>query len=61
MANSRWSVSSQREAAVGVEWAQYQYLMARRRKASTRFRSAEFANFHQTGTADVSLASAVDW
>ena len=60
-ANSRRSAWSQRAATVGMEWAQYPYLMAWRIKASTLFRSAEFANPHQTGAAYVSSASAVDW
>ena len=44
-----------------MEWAQYPFFMARRIKASTRFRFAELANPHEAGTAYLSLASAVDW
>jgi len=49
-----------REARVGVEWAQYLYLMARHIKASTLLCYAEFANPHQAGTAYIGRSDAID-
>jgi hypothetical protein len=58
---SRRSAWSQMEDQEGVESAQKPNLIARRRNASRRLRSAALVKPHQAGKAYVSLAMAVAW